>query len=168
MERKNDLPAAPPPRKELSDTPIKLCNEISRLFRFRMREQEGQEGVMSQPGAHLVLSVLAIHDGIHQRELVRLTHLRPPTVSVILQRMEAEGLVESRSDPDDGRARLVSLSAVGRALDQRNLEKIRKLDALALEGLSDEEIDQLMALLPKIRNNLLREFRQDGQEEPTK
>ena len=165
MQRSKEIPIAPPARKELSDTPIKLCNEISRLFRFRMREQEGNEGVMSQPGAHLVLSVLAIHDGIHQRELVRLTHLRPPTVSVILQRMEAEGLVESHSDPTDGRARLVSLSEAGRRLDRQNIEKIRSLDALALAGLSGEEIDALMAILPRIRNNLLREFRNDGQEE---
>ena len=60
MKRAVELPASPTPRRELSDTPVKLCNEISRLFRFRIRQTEGQEGVMSQQGAHLVLSVLAI------------------------------------------------------------------------------------------------------------
>jgi DNA-binding MarR family transcriptional regulator len=157
MKQKNDFPVSPPPRRELSDTPVKLCNEISRLFRFRIRQTEGQEGVMSQQGAHLVLSVLAIHDGIHQREVVRLTHLRPPTVSVILQKMEAEGLVECRSDPKDQRARLVYLSEAGRLRDREHIAQIRALDAVALNGLSAEEIDTLMRILPRIRDNLLNE-----------
>ena len=53
------IPASPPPRVELSDNPVKLCNEISRLFRAKMRENEDAEGVMTQPGAHLVLAFLA-------------------------------------------------------------------------------------------------------------
>ena len=155
MKQRKEMPAPPPPRKELSDNPVKLCNEIARLFRCKMRERDSGEGVMSQPGAHLVLSVLAIHDGIHQLELVQQTHLRPPTVSVILKKMEAEGLVERRSDPDDLRAMRVYLTDAGRVLDKENIERIRKLDALAMQDLSQEEIDVLMRLLPKIRNTLL-------------
>lgn len=163
MKRAVELPASPPPRREPSDTPVKLCNEISRLFRFRIRQTEGQEGVMSQPGAHLVMSVLAIHDGINQREVVRLTHLRPPTVSVILRKMEAEGLAECRSDPSDQRAKLVYLSETGRARDQEHIAQIRALDAVALEGVSAEEIDVLMKILPRIRDNLLQEEKGEGE-----
>ena len=163
MKQAVELPASPPPRRELSDTPVKLCNEISRLFRFRIRQTEGQEGVMSQPGAHLVMSVLAIHDGINQREVVRLTHLRPPTVSVILRKMEAEGLAECRSDPSDQRAKLVYLSETGRARDQEHIAQIRALDAVALEGVSAEEIDVLMKILPRIRDNLLQEEKGEGE-----
>lgn len=155
MKRKTDFPTVLPPRRELSDTPVKLCNEIARLFRFRMRQGEGQEGVMSQPGAHLVMSVLAIHDGINQREVVRLTHLRPPTVSVILRKMEAEELVECQSDPNDQRAKLVRLSAAGRLRDMEHIEQIRSLDAVAMKGLTAEEMDTLMRILPRIRDNLL-------------
>ena len=91
MSENKERSVPPFVRKELSDNPVKLCNEIGRLFRNRMRALDGQEGVMSQPGAHLVLSMLAIHDGINQLELVRATHLKPPTVSVIVKSMEAEG-----------------------------------------------------------------------------
>lgn len=155
--RKKELPAMPPPRKELSDTPVKLCNEISRLFRAHIRATERQEGVMTQPGAHLVLSMLAIHDGINQRELVRQTHLRPPTVSVILKKMEGEGLIVRTSNPDDLRSEYVYLSEAGRQLDQEHLVRIRRMDAVALQGLTEEEIETLIRLLPKIRDNLLTE-----------
>lgn len=147
---------APPKRAELSDNPIKFCNEIARLFRNRMRETEVNEGVMTQPGAHLVLSVLAINDGINQLELVKQTHLRAPTVSVILQKMEAEGIVERRKGTtSDKRAVLVYLTSFGRELDRSHIERIKKLDSAAMEGLSESEKETLMRILPKIRDNML-------------
>ena len=155
MKKRNDFPLPPPPRKELSDTPIKLCNEISRLFRAKMRQSDDSEGVMSQPGAHLVLARLAVCDGITQLELVRATHLRPPTVSVILQKMESEGLVERKCDEHDRRAVRVTLTEAGRALDRKNIETIHCIDRVALGNLSQEEIEILMSLLPKIRDQLI-------------
>ena len=165
MSQKTQISASPPPRKELSDTPVKLCSEIGRLFRARMRASDNPDGVMSQHGAHLVLSVLAIHEGINQRELVRYTHLRPPTISIILRRMEEEGIVERKSNPDDLRAVHVYLTEAGRLLDQQHIERIRKLDANAMRGLSEEEIAVLMQLLPKLRDNLLQDEEWAGREE---
>ncbi|MBQ2999737.1 MAG: winged helix-turn-helix transcriptional regulator [Clostridia bacterium] len=164
MKRRKEMPAPPPARKELSDTPIKFCNEISRLFRMQMRQNDTSEGVMSQPGAHLVLSMLAVCDGITQLELVKATHLRPPTVSVILQKMEAEGLVERKSDEHDRRAVRVTLTEAGRALDRKNIEMIRALDSVALCDLSEDEIAALMVILPKIRNNLLQKNVEKGED----
>jgi len=164
MKRRKEMPAPPPTRKELSDTPIKFCNEISRLFRMQMRQNDTSEGVMSQPGAHLVLSMLAVCDGITQLELVKATHLRPPTVSVILQKMEAEGLVERKSDEHDRRAVRVTLTEAGRALDRKNIEMIRALDSVVLCDLSEDEIAALMVILPKIRNNLLQKNVEKGED----
>ena len=151
-----ERPAPPPKRAELSDNPVKLCNEIARIFRTIRRERDVGEGVMTQPGAHLVLSVLAISDGINQLELVNTTHLRAPTVSVILRKMESEGIVERRrNDENDRRAVRVYLTEKGRALDKEIIECIKELDAIALRGLDSEEIAVLMGILPKIRDNLL-------------
>ena len=44
MKQRMELPASPPPRKELSDTPVKFCNEISRLFRAYMRQNDPTDG----------------------------------------------------------------------------------------------------------------------------
>lgn len=146
---------SPPPRKELNDNPVKLCCEIARLFRSKMRECDELDGVMTQHGAHLVMAILSSADGINQLELVRRTHLSAPTVSVILKRMEAEELVTRESDPDDLRSIKVYLTEKGRALDEKNIGNIKKIDALALCDVSDVEIDLLMRLLPKLRDNLL-------------
>ena len=165
MRKKIEIPAPMPRRKELSDTPIKLCNEISRLFRAHLRENDRHDGVMSQHGAHLVLSTLAVGDGINQKELVSKTHLRPPTVSVILRRMEEEGLVERRSSEVDRRAVSVFLTDAGRALDKENIERIKSIDLYALEGITESEIEALMKILPKIRNNLIDGGKKKGEKE---
>ena len=47
MRKKTEISASMPRRKELSDTPIKLCNEISKLFRAHFRENEKHDEVYS-------------------------------------------------------------------------------------------------------------------------
>ena len=155
MEKEINAVIAPPPRRELSDDPVKFCNEISRLFRGKMREMDRQGSAMTQPGAHLVRSTLAIYDGIRQQDLVQYTHLRAPSVSTILKSLEEEGQVERKTDPEDQRAVRVYLTARGRELDRIHIEEIKKLSAVALDGLSEEEMRILMTLLPRIRDNLL-------------
>jgi DNA-binding MarR family transcriptional regulator len=149
------LPPPPIERRELSDNPVKLCNEISRIFRARMRENCDIDGVMSQPGARLVMSLLAMNDGLKQRELVERTHLRAPTVSVIIRRMVEEGLAEQRPDQKDGRVTRVYLTERGRRTDSENIQKIKSMDARGLRGLSGEECQHLMGLLGRIRDNLI-------------
>ena len=155
----------PPKRQELSDNPVKLCHEITAISRARRRERCEMEGIMTQPGARLVLSLLAIEDGRSQRELVAETHLKPPTVSVILKKMVDEGLTELKNDPMDMRVTRVYLTPKGREVDRDNIERIKFVDAWGLRGLSEEENATLMALLGKIRNNLLEEEREDGIQE---
>lgn len=145
----------PPPRRELRETPVKLCHDISHLFRARMREEGEMDGVLSQPGARAILSMIAVSDGLCQRELVEKTHLRPPTVSVILQKMEEEGMVERKSDDGDRRIIRVYLTDYGRAMDAQTIARIQKTDALALAGLSDDEIATAMGLLARMRDNLI-------------
>ena len=143
--------------------PIKLCHEISRLTGARVRGAN-IEGVMSQHGARLVLSALARNDGASQREIVEVTHLRPPTVSVILRKMQDEGIVELVKNPEDKRELRARLTQKGREIDRHGLEKIRQTDALALMGLGEDEQATLMALLGKIRQNLLSEQEREEKE----
>lgn len=153
----------PPRRHELGDNPIKLCHEISRLTGARVRGAN-IEGIMSQHGARLVLSALAMSDGASQREIVGMTHLRPPTVSVILRKMQDEGIVELVKNPEDKRELRARLTQKGREIDRHGLEKIKETDALALEGLSEDEQATLMTLLGKIRENLLSEQKNEEEE----
>jgi DNA-binding MarR family transcriptional regulator len=170
MKKHEDkMPLSPPLRKELSENPVKLCHDISRLSHAKIREAN-IDGIMSQHGARLVLASLAANDGATQRAIVDITHLRPPTVSVLLRRMESEGMVELRENPKDRRELCAYLTDYGREIDSKAIEKIKESDAIALEGLSESERETLMALLSKIRENLIvslsqKECRRDREEE---
>ena len=157
--RKCQRPGSPPPRKELRENPVKLCHEISRLARAHVRREADVEGVLSQPGARLILSHLAVQDGQSQLDLVRATHLRPPTVSVILRKMEEEGIVRRQSDQKDQRVLRVYLTEFGRETDERTIARIQTTEAEALRGLSEEEMVTLMSLLGRIRESLIEQER---------
>ena len=110
---------------------------------------------MSQPGARLVLAFLAHNDGITQRMLVDKTHLKAPTVSVILRKMESEGMAHLCKNPDDKRETRVYLTEYGREVESKGIAKIKETDSLALEGLDEAEYETLMRLLGRVRENLL-------------
>lgn len=162
---KNRRRIAPPLRKELRETPIRLCNDISRLFHARLRREGEMDGVLTQPGARAILSMIAVSDGLCQRELVKMTHLRPPTVSVILQKMEEDGMVERRSDGEDRRIIRVYLTEYGKQIDKQMITRIQRGDVCAMAGLSEEEIDLLMKLLSRIRDNLIADEENEGEEQ---
>ena len=157
MAKSKESIPLPIARAELSDNPVKLCNEIAHIFRAKMRENGDHEGVMSQHGARLVLSLLAISDGRTQKELADITHLRPPTVSVILRRMAEEGMVEIRPSESDMRVKHVYLTEHGRKTDRDNIKKIKAVDARGLDGITADQEQLLMDLLYRIRDNLLTE-----------
>src|SRR5262245_29800455 len=68
----------------------------------------------------VLLTALAGGEGVTQKELVGRTGSDPNTMSEMLARLEAKGLVERRRHAEDGRARSVSLTRRGRQV-QRTL-----------------------------------------------
>lgn len=147
-----------------SPTPPMLVNEISRLFHARMKSVE-LDGVMSQDSARLIMRVLSREDGVSQLYLTQRTHLKPPTVSVTLRKMEAEGLVVRESDPEDKRAVRVHLTERGRAHNLRVFARLHELDALLMEGFDETERELLKNLLLRMRENILPEQKEKNTQE---
>lgn len=158
MANKHLMPPTPPEREELRDLPQapRMILEISRLLRFRVRSRE-EGGLMAQNTARIVVANLAVRDNINQLELVKLTRLKAPTVSVLLRRLEEEGYVTRTPDPVDRRAVRVSLTEKGREFDRLHLSHISNNDQTAMAGFTPEEAETLMSLLVRVRNNLLEE-----------
>lgn len=150
----DNLPRHPKrPERESAPLSPRLVIEISRLLRARMQREE--YGVMAQSTARIVLSHLAVNGSMGQLELVRLTRLKPPTVSVLLRRMEEEGFITRITDESDRRAVRVALTEKGVAYDRLQLARISNNDQRAVAGLSPEEQATLEALLLRMRDNLL-------------
>lgn len=155
MTDKNQVGVSAAKVSRIPENPIKLCAAISRIHRGIVRESGLLDGVMTQPGARLVMPLLAVHGELSQRELAELTRLKAPSISAILKKMEDEGLVERRFNPDDRREIRVSLTPHGADIDRSIMEALKSTDEAGLRGLSNEELEALMTLLSRIRDNLI-------------
>lgn len=147
-----------PPPEEM---PIMmLINELSRLFHNRMRDEGERIGM--QDGFRHLLFHLSHEDNLTQLDLVRRTHLKAPTVSVALRKMEDAGLVSRSTDQRDQRQTRVVLTDKGRELDGRMQESIRRTETLFSRGLSDEEQRVLKGLLVRMRGAVLETLPEGG------
>ena len=70
---------------------------------------------------YLVMLALWERSPRRVRDLADALYLEPATLSPLLKRLEAAGLIERRRDPDDDRALAVSLTPAGVALRERAL-----------------------------------------------
>ncbi len=152
-------------RPPTEPTPPMLINEIARIFHCHMRGYE-LEGVMSQDSARLIMRALCRGDGCSQLDLVKATHLKAPTVSVTLRRMEEEGLVERRSDGMDLRRVQVFLTEKGREHNEAVHRRLHQLEALLMQGFSEEEARVLRQMLERMRDNILSPENKNNSKDP--
>ena len=80
--------------------------------------------------------------------------MEPPTVTKMLQRMEAADLVSRRPDTSDRRAIRVHLTPKGRRLRGRVEKLWVELEAETVAGLSDRQLATLRNLLNAMEANL--------------
>src|SRR3954449_11113811 len=78
--------------------------------------------------------------------------VHPTSVTSIVRRLEAAGLVNREPHPDDGRAVLCEITQEGRDLVERATADLVAAD-FALSGLTDEQLKMLWSVLEPLRHN---------------
>ena len=89
-----------------------------------------------------------------QRQLETLLGVSHPTVVGLVKRLEAKEFVETHFSADDGRMKIVQLTAKGEHIVDDGAEKRGEAENWLTRGLSDAEVGQLNALLGKVLDNL--------------
>ena len=90
-------------------------------------------------------------EGSRLTELADRAQVTKQTASLLVAALEREGLVERVPDPDDGRARLIRLSARGREAAQRAKEVVMGVEREWTEHLGPELADRLREGLVRLR-----------------
>jgi DNA-binding MarR family transcriptional regulator len=116
-----------------ADLAARLRLAIARTAR-RLRQEAGEELSPSQTAA---LATIDRHGPLTPSELAVRERIQRPTVTRIIARLEASGLVERTRDPHDGRSSLVALAPAGHELLARGrtrkdaylARRLRELDA---------------------------------------
>ena|SRR5688572_24111547 len=87
-------------------------------------------------------------------ELAELATIDRTTLTRTIDRMEEAGWLSRRADDADMRVTRLALTAAGRRIFDRIWPEVEELNALALAGLSSEEIQSLNGILARMRANL--------------
>lgn len=126
---------------------IRRMNQIATgLFQDRMAAL----GVDLTPVQFAALATLRDRPDVDQATLAGLIAHDRATIGGVLDRLQAKGLVDRRTDPGDRRARLARLTDAGTALLDRVLPHVRALQDDILAGLSPDERDSFATLAARI------------------
>ncbi len=129
-----------------------LVSDASRLMRRDFDRRARTIGLTRSQWS--VLSHLSRCEGIKQAGLADILEVTPITLARLIDRLEADGWVERRSHPCDRRARTLYLTEKARPVLAQLRELGQETRERALTGLTEDERDQLVALLARVRCNL--------------
>ena len=149
---------------EVLSTPGHLISLAARGF---ARLSEARLKPLGFGVGHLPVLV-ALQDGQagSQRDLARFARIEQPSMAQMLARMERDGLICRMPDPADGRSSQISLTETARSRLPDACATLFQGNRDALNGFTDAEASQLVALLTRLIANLDRaasaEERTDG------
>ena len=110
------------------------------------------------PGQIPVLGLVSGRDGLSQREIAKILHIKPPTVNVSIQRLEKAGFLYKKPDEKDQRVTRIYMTEKGKEIKAKALERIHKNEAVMMEGFSEAEqcllrrfLEQILANIEKIQ-----------------
>lgn len=132
-----------------------LTADVSRLVRKRFDLVSRRFGATGPQWR--VLAALNRTPGINQGALAQWLEVEAITAGRMIDRLEKAGLVERRADPNDRRAWRLFLTEASTPLLDELRDCADEVFDEALQGFSEGEHAQLLALLERVRANLLDE-----------
>lgn len=103
-------------------------------------------------GQNRSFALLARNEGMKQADLARNAHVRPSSVSEVLERLEKSGLIERRHDQKDRRVLRVYLTDKGRAQNESNSARWYRFVGHLMEPLNEAEKESYLQILQKLQS----------------
>jgi DNA-binding MarR family transcriptional regulator len=129
---------------------LEFKNAMMLQRRLMMKLLAGEETHPAQAGC---LHVLSHNDGLSQSELADKLHVSRPTVTTMLQKMEASGVVERLPDEHDQRLVRIYLTQAGRVLVTRMESVFAQLIRAGVGPMTETDRSELRRLLGLLSHN---------------
>lgn len=133
-----------------------LINDVSRLFDARVRCETERAGFPQ--GYRRIVFHLSHNEKLTQNELVKLTHMKAPSISVQLSKMEQEKLITRTADENDLRKSYISLTDKGRECEKFFISKCKETEEVMFEDFTEDELKIMKDYLKRITYNLLQDM----------
>lgn len=121
------------------------------------------------PGQVPILAILRKKDGYSQKELANRLGVKPPTVTVSIQRLEKTGLLCRKQDENDQRITRIYLTGKGRETIREGMRLMEQLEQSVFGGFSETELCLMrrffMQILANIENVQIKPTKKEGQNE---
>lgn len=105
----------------------------------------------------VVLLKLCEKDRMTQKDLAKETDYKQSALTLILDKLEAKGLVNRESKKNDRRAYLIAITKEGKELENVLIKLSLEVEKKVLQGISEKEKDTFIFMLDKIMENLSKE-----------
>lgn len=121
-------------------------------FQKKLMEQLKDTGLtLGQPK---VLDYLKDHDGVSQKEIAAGCLIEAGSLTSILNRMEEKGLIERKMLNGNRRTFHIFMTESGKKNQKLVEEAFKKIEKIALNGISEEEQKLFMDIFCRIYRNL--------------
>jgi DNA-binding MarR family transcriptional regulator len=111
----------------------------------------------------VLLTIASTPPPVNQTDVAKQTQRELNSISMIIDRMEASGLVTRTRSELDRRTVYLSLTRAGKATLERGTVVSEALTSRLTSGFTTQEAESAVQLLTKLRKNILKEL---GEEEP--
>ncbi|HTJ56443.1 MAG TPA: MarR family transcriptional regulator [Devosiaceae bacterium] len=129
-----------------------MIHDVARQLRRRF-DTEAQRHDLTLPQWR-VISQLSQADGLSQVTLAGLTETDPMTLSGVVERLEAKGLVQRVPAPNDNRAKIVMITDKALALVSEMKLLVTELYEEAFVGVSETDRATTLRVLNQMSANL--------------
>lgn len=119
---------------------VYVCQELERIgMRYSYRH---------------IMKPLMENESLTQLELVKITNLKAPTISITLRNMERDGIVRREKNDTDRRETHVYITDKGKKMYAKVLTALDKAEKTMLKGLSEKDLKAMRTTLEKMSANL--------------
>jgi MarR family transcriptional regulator, transcriptional regulator for hemolysin len=129
-----------------------LLSDAARLLRTCADQEARRFGMTRAQWA--VLFRLQRNEGLKQSELADLLEVQPITLTRLIDRLCANGLIERRGDPDDRRAKRLFLLPAAKPVLERLTAVSEQMMGAVLAGVDRSQREAVVSSLAMIKNNL--------------
>jgi DNA-binding MarR family transcriptional regulator len=128
-----------------------VADQLSWAARLLARETETMLGPIGLNPAYVPVLFALSEGGAHTpKGLAEAASVEQPTMTATIQRMERDGLLTRKPNPDDGRSALIALTPLGYERITDMTRALGALNELLLEQFTTAERGQFLELLGRV------------------
>ena len=134
---------------------VKLSEWAIQRYEFRYLRHELDSEKLYKGDPRLLMFISQV-EGCSQTRIAKNLCIKPATLTVMIKRMEAAGLISRKADEKDMRTQRVYITERGKETAERTRDVFRKAVEDIYDGLTETELAEYLRIMEKIQKNLVK------------